>query len=121
MTNEFTLLEKPFWGFETANCRYREPSYNYKLANTIKILGYFPVTGTCIAILRSIGFAIALSKGEFKGECLRAFSYTIRTGIEFTGLAFLTLPLVDLIVQIDRSCSTMKPQQTPTIIVDHRR
>lgn len=79
----------------------------------MKIISYFPFTGTAIAILKTIALTVALFKGDLKGKCARVFSSTIRTGIEFTGLAFLTLPLVDLIVTVHRGC-TKKPKQVQT-------
>lgn len=104
MTNKIHLSKPPIWGWETGNCNSCK---GYIINNSVKILAYFPFTGTAIAILSTAATIYAYR--ELKGQCLRNVGSFIRTGIEFTGLAFLTLPLVDLIVTIHRGC-TKKPK-----------
>lgn len=110
MTNQIKLTAKPVWGWETAYCHNNDQDYDYKFGNKIKILGYLPLTGTALAILKTAALIVAIFRGEMKGQCMRSAAYFIRFGIEFTGFALLTLPLVDLLVTVHRGC-TKKPKQ----------
>ena len=110
MRNNIALSNRPNWGWETANCHSSKSQY--KTYNIVKILAYFPFTGTAIGILRIAGTVATVLRGQSIGGCLEGFSRIIRAAIEFTGLGFLTLPLVDLIVTVHRGCSKKAPPAT---------
>lgn len=102
------LSQPTVWGWETAQC-YHDANYRISV-NTVRVLGYFPFTGPCLAILKAAAFVALCAKGELDVSCARSIGIFTRIFIEFTGLAFLTLPLVDLIVTIHRGY-TKKPNQ----------
>lgn len=102
------LSQPPLWGWETSQCYNSENVVSRTFYNTCKVLGYFPFTGPCLAIIKALAIRDAFYKGKLKGSCARNVGMLFRIGVEFTGLGFLILPLVDLIVTIHRGCTKKK-------------
>lgn len=107
MPNDISLKSIPAWGWETPSFHFDKKIMHCN--NAFKILGYFPFTGTLVAIIKGTMLVHSYTTGKKRDwETIQLLG--VRSLFEITGLALVPLLIFDLSVTVWRSCKKSASQ-----------